>query len=85
MLNRGGEGNYIVDGFNTVSQHGSSDSNININMCRSWTKSRRTAVEEKQRRAEENMRILKANVDMLQPFFEYWPDRGDNKNYCKEA
>ena len=40
MLNRGwGRGDNIVDDFNTVGQNGSSVSNININMCRSWANS----------------------------------------------
>ena len=42
-------------------------------MCRSWANSsqRRAAVEERQSRAEENMRALraKANADMLQNVF----------------
>ena len=35
----GGRGDNIVDDFNTVGQNGSSVSNININMCRSWANS----------------------------------------------
>ena len=75
--------------FNTVGQNGSSVSNINNILCRSWPNSskQRTAAEERQRRAEEHMRALraKANVDTSQSFvlicFEYWPDRDDHKNY----
>ena len=60
-------------GLQDGSFHGGWTRRRRLNMCRSWANSsqRRAAVEERQSRAEENMRALraKANADMLQNVF----------------
>ena len=86
----GGRNNVADDfNFNTVRQNdGTSVSNISIINRHVQKLGQRPALQNEEQRLKKDKAVSRKiwelwrqNVDTLQRCFEYWPDRGDNKNY----